>query len=120
MKDTPKYKYDRRKYTKSIAKANRKYRTKLLAKALVIYSSKCQDCNNEDYRVLQFHHVNGNKQKENKISVLRRIVNANIIIEDIRLLCANCHIIADLNDGTSQRGSVHIRLLGEYMRDSNA
>jgi hypothetical protein len=57
---------------------------------------KCSMCNNEDYRALEFHHINS-KQKDFSISYMR---NNSFSLEKMKeeikkcvILCANCHRI---------------------------
>lgn len=71
-------------------------------KATKIYGFKCQNCGNKDFRLFEFHHVNGQETKINEdySSITRRIIKANKKLTDLQLLCANCHKLANLRDGT--------------------
>lgn len=58
---------------------------------------KCKICGNDDYRVLEFHHLDG-KTKDFSISHMR---NNSFSLEKMRqeikkcaILCANCHRIS--------------------------
>lgn len=55
---------------------------------------KCSQCGYDDYRALQFHHLN---DKEHNISdMIRRGINLDAIKDEAKkceVLCANCHQI---------------------------
>lgn len=57
--------------------------------------SKCAVCGNPDHRVLQFHHINDNKDN----TIAKMISNACSLdkvqaeIDKCDILCANCHSI---------------------------
>jgi hypothetical protein len=55
---------------------------------------KCEECDNADYRVLEFHHKNVG-DKEFNISELgsRSIENLKKEMKKCEVLCANCHRI---------------------------
>lgn len=83
-------------------KNQRKRRFSQYIKAVKIYGSKCQECSNEDIRLFQFHHKygkSGKGKREHTHAVISRIIRKGKQV-DIELLCANCHILADLRDGT--------------------
>ena len=70
-----------------------------LKKAFEIYSKKCQCCGTVDPLILRWHHRNG--RKEEQINALaRRIRNAGSILEDVMLVCGNCHVHQNLKDNT--------------------
>ncbi len=75
--------------------------------AFIIYGCECQSCKQKDIVVLQWHHRNGNRKthKESNIDVSKRVVKENKKVDDIMLLCANCHTHQDLADGTSKKAS---------------
>jgi hypothetical protein len=70
--------------------------------ALSIYGSRCQKCGCSDIVVLQWHHkikyFTGKKEYFNHL--LARILFANKPLDDVTLLCANCHIKQNLIDKT--------------------
>ena len=68
-----------------------------------IYGNDCDHCGNNDLRVLEWHHRKGSRGC--KIRIYRTIPAYQKRFDDIELLCSNCHIIADLKDGTSARGN---------------
>lgn len=50
-----------------------------------------------EFNALQFHHPDGNKDKEHTQTVMKNIIaGAN----EYELLCANCHITANIRDKT--------------------
>lgn len=79
----------------------------VLYKAFCIYDSCCQLCDEKNIIVFQWHHRDGNRKghNESNISVAKRVVKANRRLEDVMLLCANCHTLQDLADKTSIRSS---------------
>lgn len=79
---------------------------KLKTNALQLYSCKCQQCQNPDLLVLQWHHRVSFKPRENDKALFTRIKKYNSILEDVLLLCANCHTKQDLIDRTTTGGSV--------------
>ena len=56
------------------------YRNRKLKESLGI----CENCSIDDKRVLQVHHIDGNR-KNNKL-------------ENLKLVCANCHLIEHYRD----------------------
>lgn len=89
----------------------RRYKNKL-RKALEIYNNKCQECGVDNIIILQFHHIKG-RGNEQTASVIGRIVKENGVLSDIDLLCANCHILADIRDKTGVKGLALTRLRDE-------
>ncbi len=77
------------------------YQKNLRKHALHIYDWKCQECGIDCIIVLQWHHIDGNNEFTRK--TLTDIIKANKKLDNVQLLCANCHILADLRDGTSNR-----------------
>lgn len=62
---------------------------------------KCSRCGNCDYRVLEFHHVNGDKEENVSVLVSRAPWSLERIkaeIEKCEVLCANCHRIIHYDD----------------------
>lgn len=58
-------------------------------------NSKCGRCGNNDYRVLEFHHLDG-KNKDFSISLNYLNLGIEKIMQEIKkcdILCANCHRI---------------------------
>ena len=50
---------------------------------------------------LQWHHRKSEKPKfETGWAISRKVVKAGKKLNDIELLCANCHIYANIRDGT--------------------
>lgn len=88
------------------------------AKVVEIYDNKCCMCGSNDIASFQFHHTNGvggaeNRKLHNRSrQVVKRILDKGSKLEDIKILCANCHIKADLLDGTNRIGSLRKGLRG--------
>jgi hypothetical protein len=101
--------YRIRNREKLIARDKEK-RSLFLQQALDIYGSKCKQCNNKDIIVLEFHHIDGSGKEDNRKQLLKRIVDSGHKLDNIMLLCANCHIHQDLIDGTGRRGRVSSRI----------
>lgn len=62
----------------------------------------CKHCGNEDRRVLQIDHVwgNGSEMPLHKSTVLDYYLdNCEIAIEELQILCCNCHRIKSLVNG---------------------
>lgn len=86
---------------------SKRYHARTLLNALNIYGCRCQHCGNDDITVLQWHHCGGRKGKsDQRAKLLLRIVKVGRIIEDVMLLCANCHIHQDIKEETSIRGNI--------------
>ena len=74
-------------------------RAKRHARALFIYGGRCRKCKTSKLKLLQFHHKKGG-MKEHYYAVIRRVLNAGEVLDDVSLLCANCHIEQNYDDGT--------------------
>lgn len=74
-----------------------RYSFKLRQDAISQLGGKCAECGNNDYRVLQFDHIDGGGdadrggRNQNNRSVMREVRDGKR--DDIQLLCANCHNI---------------------------
>ena len=57
--------------------------------------TECTDCHNSDVRVIQIHHLNGKNgnKKDKGINLCYDVTHAKRGIDDLILLCANCHLI---------------------------
>lgn len=106
-KDLPEFKVRRAKIVKkyrdkpsskkSAAYRARNYSRKYREEAIELLGCKCTMCGNDDFRVLQFDHINGGGTKDSRTrtkiwnkEVLDRIRNG---YEGFQLLCANCNWI---------------------------
>lgn len=96
--ENPNYRKNRKRYDKYNPDEARINRERIRFRALLIYGSKCQECKNSDERLLQIHHKNG-KGEEKSRETYRRIEKSGHQ-EDLELLCSNCHILANIRDGT--------------------
>lgn len=66
---------------------------------LDIFGNVCEDCKNADIRVLEIHHVKGAEKRGNgrrKFTGYIGYVKEFFQGVDLKLLCSNCHIIADI------------------------
>ncbi len=77
---------------------NRQYNFNSRQKALISLGGKCFLCGNDDLRVLQIDHINGDGNKERRFSresMFRKIINMapSEVKLKYQLLCANCHAI---------------------------
>lgn len=79
----------------------RKFKLRHKLEVFDIYNNKCNNCGETRKILLQFHHTKGKKNKETLTVLSRRIAKANKKVDDIELLCANCHILANIRDGTA-------------------
>ena len=107
-KTAKRYRVQNREKIKS---RDQKNRDLLLKQALSVYDYKCELCNNDDIVVLEFHHRDGSGKQDNYKQMLKRIISNKNKLDNIMLLCANCHIHQDLIDGTGQRGKVSNRII---------
>ncbi len=89
------------------------YRIRLWKQVLDIYNWECQNCKHDDIRTFEIHHVNGDRGNKGTVTYLREIRDAGKMLEHLELLCRNCHILADLRDGTCLRGRVLDRIFEE-------
>ena len=58
---------------------------------IIVLGGKCQKCGNDDFRVLCGHHINGRNERERNDS--GKWYRHPPPLNEIMLLCANCHII---------------------------
>jgi hypothetical protein len=79
-------------------------------KALNIYGNKCDSCTCRDLEILEWHHINPNMYKDKGIILLRKIINKNSKLDNILLLCANCHIHNNIKDHTSNQGILNLKV----------
>lgn len=82
----------------------RKYRDACKKKLFEALGNKCQNCGIDNYLLLEIHHKialmrRGNGGGGDMTSYLKQY-KAGLELE---LLCANCHILADIQDGTTKR-----------------
>lgn len=89
---------------------------KKIYKALSIYGFKCQECGEEDIVLLQWHHRNGreNYKLDDYRKIIIRVIKAGKKLDDVMLLCPNCHFYQDIIDGTSKRGFRIMDIAEEY------
>ena len=79
-----------KKHREWVEKAYKKYRTELL----VSLGGKCKRCGIKNFAVLQVHHKNGNQDiKMFGVNDYRYYRNLLTHLDDLELLCANCHIL---------------------------
>jgi hypothetical protein len=85
---------------------NARKRLRLKLKLIKMMGGKCCKCGIEDYRVLQFNHINGggNKERKDKKSYdpckhYTEILRNKRYLTDIDLRCANCNIIYEYEMG---------------------
>ena len=74
------------------------YRFKLKEEAMNVYDSKCQECGWNDILVLQWHHNNGQKKREETKTIQLRIRKNQIRENTLELLCNllyNMYFIAE-------------------------
>lgn len=74
--------------------------------AFMLYWGQCQNCWIWDWTLLNFHHRKGHwEERESLTQTCKSIIKAWRVQRHLyQLLCANCHIKADLRDGTNVRG----------------
>lgn len=76
--------------------SNKKKRLRRRLKAIELLGGKCAHCGNDDFRVLQIDHINNDGYLEGKNRsdpMMRDIYTGRRSIDDLQLLCANCHHI---------------------------
>lgn len=89
---------------------------KAIRKSLKIYGKRCQICGNSDTLVLQWHHRQ--RRGENMDSTCRRVAKYGDLLEDVMLLCSNCHIRQDIIDGTGRRLNRLARINDKFFSNS--
>ena len=80
------------KYSEQILQRRRQEVIKAKKKIIKMLGGKCRKCGISDYQVLEFNHIDASKK--GKVSgAYSRIKdwNKNIKINNLELLCANCH-----------------------------
>jgi hypothetical protein len=96
--------------------SKRKSRAKKFLKAYIIYGMNCDHCGEKDFRLFEFHHKNGNPgRKEDHTSLLGRIIRNKKPLSDIELLCSNCHILANIKNGT--KGNQNNKLIMKLIKN---
>jgi hypothetical protein len=86
-----------------VCKENAQRYRKMLRLARNVYGSHCQSCGNDKQVVLQWHHRNGRENAVGNDVLLRQIIKTGKPLDDVMLLCANCHIEYNILDGTKAR-----------------
>lgn len=80
---------DRRKLYRRIYEKNRN-------KTLEILGGSCKNCGISDYDILQVDHIEPiNKDRMNRIcneKLFKKIANGSLSVENLQILCANCHM----------------------------
>jgi len=80
-----------RRYMKDYQK---RQRNELRRQVLARFNNRCADCGIDDPRVLEIHHINNNGNRDHaggSISMYRAFLRGEI--DDIIIVCANCHRI---------------------------
>lgn len=76
----------------------RSYMERLRERAHAIFGAVCSTCGNDDHRVLEIHHANGDGAEERKTAKNMRQRLMAVIDKQgygYQLLCANCHRIKE-------------------------
>lgn len=92
----PCYSKSKHKRKESIRKAYYDYKKTL----------KCAKCGNDDYRVLEFDHLDKNDKSYNVGEGLKKGFGFESILQEIekcQVLCANCHRIKTFEEGIGKR-----------------
>jgi hypothetical protein len=97
--------YRRKRYLEDREKAARcsqKGHWGLKIKLIDLFGGCCRMCGCSDPRVLQINHINGGGMKELKMEgkkFYRKILTGERSTKDLELLCANCNIIYEYEQG---------------------
>lgn len=95
------------------------YRARNHFEALKIYDFKCQDCRCNDIIILEFHHINGapliNGRREKADTMHNKIRKIGKKLDDVQLLCKNCHEYADIRD--NRRGIQRLMILLQLIEE---
>jgi hypothetical protein len=79
-----------KEYAKTYGKNKR---DELRIQAIEFAGGKCQDCNLEDFRVLQFHHRPGEIKVADVMTLHSSAKKFWAEVQKCDLVCANCHLI---------------------------
>lgn len=86
-----------------------RYDTKQHFAAVSLLGGKCAKCGTSDLRVLQFNHINGNGKKDydnygGGTAFCGAILNGRRGTSGLSVLCANCNIIYEYEQGRRKEG----------------
>lgn len=91
-----------------------------IMEALRMYDYTCSMCGENNLLLLQWHHRKGRHRKnENMDAACRMIARAGTRLDDIVLLCSNCHILADVQDKTGKRSTRMARIIVRLKETQN-
>ena len=76
-------------------------------KALYIYNMKCGNCGMNNILLLSFHNSKGTESNEKITNMILKEGK----MDNIELLCANCHILADIRDGTDKKLRIRKKII---------
>ncbi len=82
--------------------------------SLRVYGNKCQECGHNNIIHLEFHHKIGGMNEKHDALLKRISIYGKQ--NDIELLCANCHINADIRDKTNNKGSFLLKYYNEWLQ----
>src|SRR2546423_119951 len=82
---------------------HRNYYRQLKLRMFGLFGNKCESCGTTDPRVLEVNHRNGGGSKERSSkghwTLYLELVHGKRDIVDFNLLCANCNILHEYNQG---------------------
>lgn len=73
----------------------------VIRKAIAMLGGRCYRCGIDDWRVLQFDHIHGQRgqrKHERGHHMARMLLAGKVPAQIIQLLCANCHQIKSLEE----------------------
>jgi hypothetical protein len=84
------------------------YRMKSMAEKYTFYTqyknkSVCSKCGFNDSRILEFHHINGEKKFSISLGLFKPLKELKEEIEKCIVLCPNCHRLEHLNRPETQK-----------------
>ena len=90
---------------------------KLRVSILTLLGGKCSKCGVDNYRILQVNHLDGGGRQEisewtNRTAFYRAVLKKKRAVDDLNLLCCNCNILYEHEQGRRKIGHpMHSRLV---------
>lgn len=80
-----------------------------LKRAIEIYGNICNRCGSTDIVTFEWHHIKRTSKFENTSTIIRKIAQNNCKLDNIILICSNCHMYENLKSGTGKQGISNLK-----------